>query len=314
MPDLPKYDGTTDPQEHVTSYTCAVKGNDMQPDEIESVLLNNAFIKAHAGEKKVSARKSDIFKIAQGDSKLLREFVIKDKVIKLLKKGHLREFLSNRARDGYGKSKGSSRHFDQGEPSQVINMIMGGTEIAGTPFITKMTKFSITREKRLRNFVQEEAIVFTDEDADDVTLPPNEALVISVMIVDCWVKRILIDSDSSTNIIRWKVMDQLSMLDGLTPSSRVLNRFNMASEMVKAEIILPINAGGMLKPTKFYVIDGDMSYNTIFGRPWIHDMKVVPSTLHLLFKFPTPNGIGKIRGEQSAAKGMFAIESHKSKN
>ncbi|XP_059310001.1 uncharacterized protein LOC132061161 [Lycium ferocissimum] len=104
MPDIPKYDGTTDPQEHVTSYTCSIKGNDVEEDEIESVLLKkfgetlskgaltwydhlpehsitsfemlaDAFIKAHAGAKKVQARKADIFRITQRDNELLREFV-----------------------------------------------------------------------------------------------------------------------------------------------------------------------------------------------------------------------------------------------
>ncbi|XP_060189656.1 uncharacterized protein LOC132618652 [Lycium barbarum] len=104
MPDIQKYDGTTDPQEHVTSYTCVIKGNDVEEDEIESVLLKkfgktlskgaltwydhlpehsitsfemlaDAFIKAHAGAKKVQARKADIFCIAQRDDELLHEFV-----------------------------------------------------------------------------------------------------------------------------------------------------------------------------------------------------------------------------------------------
>ncbi|XP_060185298.1 uncharacterized protein LOC132614786 [Lycium barbarum] len=104
MPDIQKYDGTTDPHEHVTSYTCAIKGNDMKEDEIESVLLKkfgetlskgaltwydhlpehsitsfemlvDAFIEAHAGAKKVQARKADIFRIAKRDDELLREFV-----------------------------------------------------------------------------------------------------------------------------------------------------------------------------------------------------------------------------------------------
>ena len=39
MPEIPKYNGTTDPNEYVTSYTCAIKGNDLEDDEIESVLL-----------------------------------------------------------------------------------------------------------------------------------------------------------------------------------------------------------------------------------------------------------------------------------
>ncbi|XP_060194935.1 uncharacterized protein LOC132624125 [Lycium barbarum] len=104
MPDITKYDGTMGPQEHVTSYTCAIKGNDVDEDEIESVLLKkfgetlsegaltwydylpehsitsfemlaDAFIKAHAGAKKVQARKADIFRITQTDNELLREFV-----------------------------------------------------------------------------------------------------------------------------------------------------------------------------------------------------------------------------------------------
>nr|XP_009787406.1 PREDICTED: uncharacterized protein LOC104235365 [Nicotiana sylvestris]XP_016486472.1 PREDICTED: uncharacterized protein LOC107806753 [Nicotiana tabacum] len=38
-------------------------------------MLADSFIKAHAGDKKVQARKVDIFRIAQGESELLREFV-----------------------------------------------------------------------------------------------------------------------------------------------------------------------------------------------------------------------------------------------
>ncbi|XP_060183107.1 uncharacterized protein LOC132613068 [Lycium barbarum] len=93
-----------DPQEHVTSYTCAIKGNDLKDDEIESVLLKNfsetlskgamtwysmlpehsinsfemladTFFKGHARARKVQARKADIFWIAQKDNELLREFV-----------------------------------------------------------------------------------------------------------------------------------------------------------------------------------------------------------------------------------------------
>lgn len=99
MPHVPNYDRTSDPQEHITTYTTAVKGNDLAPHKIGSVLLKkfgetltkgaltwysllpehsidsfemlaDSFIKTHAG-----ARKADIFRIAQGESELLREFV-----------------------------------------------------------------------------------------------------------------------------------------------------------------------------------------------------------------------------------------------
>ncbi|XP_070040734.1 uncharacterized protein [Nicotiana tomentosiformis] len=104
MPEIPKYNGTTDPNEHVTSYTCAIKGNDLEDDKIESVLLkkfgetlskeamiwyhnlhpnsidsfamlSNAFVKAHAISIKVETRKSDLFKVKQRDNEMLKEFV-----------------------------------------------------------------------------------------------------------------------------------------------------------------------------------------------------------------------------------------------
>ncbi|XP_070021512.1 uncharacterized protein [Nicotiana sylvestris] len=104
MPEIPKYNGTTDPNEHVTSYTCDTKGNDLEDDEIEPVLLKkfgetlskramiwyhnlppnsidsftmfaDSFMKAHAGAIKVETRKSDIFKVRQKDNEMLREFV-----------------------------------------------------------------------------------------------------------------------------------------------------------------------------------------------------------------------------------------------
>ncbi|XP_070035743.1 uncharacterized protein [Nicotiana tomentosiformis] len=82
----------------------AVKGNDLAPHEIESVLLKkfgetltrealtwylllpehsinsfemlaDSFIKAHTEARKVQARKADIFRIAQGEFELLREFI-----------------------------------------------------------------------------------------------------------------------------------------------------------------------------------------------------------------------------------------------
>ncbi|XP_070040746.1 uncharacterized protein [Nicotiana tomentosiformis] len=104
MPDVPKYDRTSDPQEHTTTYTTTVKGNDLAPHEIESILLKkfgetltrgaltwysllpkhsidsfellaDSFIKAYAGARKVQAPKTDIFRIAQGESELMRKFV-----------------------------------------------------------------------------------------------------------------------------------------------------------------------------------------------------------------------------------------------
>ncbi|XP_070002411.1 uncharacterized protein [Nicotiana sylvestris] len=104
MPDIPKYNGNTGPNKHITAYTCAVKGNALKDDEIESVLLKkfgktlskgammwyhnlppnsmdlfamlaDVFVKTHAIAIKVATRKFDVFNIKQRENEMLREFV-----------------------------------------------------------------------------------------------------------------------------------------------------------------------------------------------------------------------------------------------
>ncbi|XP_070036034.1 uncharacterized protein [Nicotiana tomentosiformis] len=172
----------------------------------------------------------------------------------------------------------------------------------------KRTKVSITREKQTRDYVPERTLSFNDEDAEGIMQPHNDALVISLLINKSRVKRVLIDPGSSANIIRSRVVEQLGLQDQIVSAVRVLNGFNIAYETTKGEITLPVNTAGTIQKAKFYVIKGDMRYNALFGRLWIHNMRAVPSTLHQMLKFPAPGGIKIIYGEQPVAKEMFVVD------
>ncbi|XP_060210501.1 uncharacterized protein LOC132637428 [Lycium barbarum] len=110
------------------------------------------------------------------------------------------------------------------------------------------------------------------------------------------------------NIIRWKVVEQLGLLDHIVPAGHVLKGFNMAYETTKSEITLPVNVAGIIQHIKCNVSDGEMRYNALLGRSWPHIMRAVPSTLHQMLKFPTSEGVKIIHGEQPVAKEMFAVE------
>ncbi|XP_060200357.1 uncharacterized protein LOC132628607 [Lycium barbarum] len=230
---------------------------------------------------------------------------LRDEVARLLKNGHLREFLSERERNNY-KNREGNKKIEPKEP-QHINIIKGGLEIPQGP-VMKRTKFSITREKRNRDYVLDGFISFSDEEVEGITQPYNDALVISILINKTHVRHILIDIGSSVNIIRWKNVEQLGLLDQIVPTTRVLNGFNMACETTNGEITLPVNTTVVVQHIMFYVSDGEIKYNALFGRPWIHVMKAVPSTLYQMLKFPTPDGIKIVRGEQPTTKEMFPIE------
>jgi hypothetical protein len=65
---------------------------------------------------------------------------------------------------------------------------------------------------------------------------------------------------------------------------------------------MDVKAGTISSPTEFFVLKTFSPYNAILGRPWLHKMGAVPSTLHQRLRFPTPQGIMEIRGDQLAAK------------
>ncbi|XP_070054550.1 uncharacterized protein [Nicotiana tomentosiformis] len=162
---------------------------------------------------------------------------------------------------------------------------------------------SITHSKRLR----EDDITFTEENADGLLLPHNDALVISLNVLYFKIKCVLVDPGSSANIIKWRVYEQAKLTGSIILATKFLAGFNLASVTTKGEILLLTNAEEVMKTTLFEVVDGDMGYNIILGRPWLHEMKVVPSTYHQLLKFPTPKGIKQIRGDQPATREMSAI-------
>ncbi|XP_060190726.1 uncharacterized protein LOC132620001 [Lycium barbarum] len=204
---------------------------------------------------------------------------LRDEVAPLLKNGYLREFLSEWTERNY-KNREANKQVEPVESQHVIYMIISGAEIPRGPMM-KRTKVSTTREKRTRNYVPEGSISFNDEDAEGSIQLHNEALVISVLINKSQVKRILINPGSSANIIRWKVVEQLGLLDQIVPVARVLYESIWRVKIRRGELLC---------------------------RPWVHNMRAAPSMLHQMLKFPTPEGVKKVHGEQPATREMFAVE------
>ena len=53
------------------------------------------------------------------------------------------------------------------------------------------------------------------------------------------------------------------------------------------------------------VVKGRSSYNAILGRPILVAMRAVTSIYHLCLKFPTPSGVGVIRGNRYEARTCY---------
>lgn len=86
----------------------------------------------------------------------------------------------------------------------------------------------------------------------------------------------------------------------------VLVGFSGEVKHTLGEIELPVWAEEVNKYTRFCVLEGPSSFNAILGRPWLHEMKAVPSTYHQVMKFPTKTGVKQIKGDQAVARACYA--------
>ena len=62
----------------------------------------------------------------------------------------------------------------------------------------------------------------------------------------------------------------------------------------------------------FIVVDAFSPYTAIMGRPWLHTLGAVSSTLHQKVKYPSRDQVLEIVGNQSVArKCLVAVIQHK---
>ncbi|XP_009794173.1 uncharacterized protein LOC107817125 [Nicotiana tabacum] len=213
--------------------------------------------------------------------------LLQGEVKHLLRQGYLTDLFIEKGRQSYMKNRQEPPKSPS--PKRTVNVITGRDEVNGVTYTVakKMSKVIVTHGKRIRQTLEGDSITFDDEDTDGLMIPHNDALVISLLVHDTNVQRVLIDSGSSANIILLRVVDEMQANYKMIPKALTLSGFNNSSVITKGEVVLAMFIEGLIKDTKFQVIDAYMAYNIILGRPWIHDMDVVPSTLHQVIKFPS---------------------------
>ncbi|XP_074356053.1 uncharacterized protein LOC141695728 [Apium graveolens] len=134
----------------------------------------------------------------------------------------------------------------------------------------------------------------------------DNPLVITLIIGNCLVKKILVDNGASMNIMFHETFLRMGYTDSqLTPSDAPIYGFNGVECLVEGAIQLPVTIGKEPKEAtqmlNFQVVKIASTYNIIMGRIRIHTFKVVPSTYHMVLKFPTKNGVRKEKRDQKMA-------------
>ena len=144
---------------------------------------------------------------------------------------------------------------------------------------------------------------FSNEDKLGTIQPHDNALVVTLRIGGYDVKRVMIDQGSAAEIMYPNLYKGLGLkLENLTAYSSPLVSFEGKMIVLKGQIRLPVQIGTDVVEVDFIVVDAFSPYMAIMGRPWLHTLGAVSSTLHQKVKYPSGDQVLEIVGSQSMAR------------
>ena len=90
--------------------------------------------------------------------------------------------------------------------------------------------------------------------------------------------------------------------EDLSKYDTTLVGFDGRMVVIKGQISLIVNTEGKKVMVNFIIVGSFSPHTAILGRPWIHAMGAVPSTLHVKVKFCTNHGVAVVQGDQQVAR------------
>ncbi|XP_074327405.1 uncharacterized protein LOC141665324 [Apium graveolens] len=192
-------------------------------------------------------------------------------------------------------------------------MIFRGRTTAGT---TRNSQKAYAREvmsivgKLSKRSKPEITPEFGDLDLEGLKFSQDDPLVITLLIGNFHVMRVLVDNGASMDILFHDTFIRMCYNDSqLTPFDAPIYGFNHVECKVEGAIQLLMTIGEEPREAtqmlNFQIVKAASTYNVIRGRTGIHTFKVVSSTYHMVLKFPTTNSVGEAKGDQKMARGCF---------
>ena len=129
---------------------------------------------------------------------------------------------------------------------------------------------------------------FLDADKQGTIQPHDDALVVTFRIDGYDVKRVMVDQGSAAEIMYPDLYKGLGLKpEDLTTYSSPLVSFEGKMVIPKGQIRLPVQISTDVVEVDFIVVYAFFPYTAIMGRPWLHSLGAVLSTLHQKVKYPS---------------------------
>lgn len=207
-----------------------------------------------------------------------------------------------------------------GGEQPTIHVIAGGPTLAGDSNRARKNygRYAITGKEVLLNLpaakkakVRQVPIMWTEDDEEGILYPHEDALVIKAVVASTELRRILVDTGSSVDILFKSALDDMGISDlKLERTNTSLKGFGGGRLTPMGIIELPITLG--TKPFErtmmldFVVVEERSPYQMILGRPFMRISQCVVSTHYLALKYRVNGVVGVVKGDQRMARSCYA--------
>ncbi|XP_052188877.1 uncharacterized protein LOC127799162 [Diospyros lotus] len=254
---------------------------------------------------------------------------LKEEIQELINRGFLRRFVAKDTEPQRGERRGSrspprrcgrsqerrrtrtpprreNRHGDGSPPQQLIFHTLAAGVVPGKE--SRETS-DLHRRPGVKRARPGDVISFTDDDLPGYPIS-NDPLVITAKLGKWELRRILVDPGSSSEVLyRQAFLGMGYEMEQLKPARVPLIGFD--GEVVYADgvfqLLLTLGKGSRFAQVMLDILVANVpsAYNMILGRSGLNALRAVPSTYHMVLKFPTAARVGEVRGDLRSARECY---------
>ncbi|XP_017604365.1 uncharacterized protein LOC108451145 [Gossypium arboreum] len=164
-------------------------------------------------------------------------------------------------------------------------------------------------DRLVSNISANNFISFSDDEILPSGIGSTKALHITTRCKWYTLPGVLIDNGSTLNVLPLPILSRLPIDSSHMKACRnIVRAFGGTERKVMGRIEIPL----LIKPdtyeVDFFVMDIKPSYNCLLGRPWIHSVGVVPSSLHQKLKLVTEGPLITINAEEDIIASVTSNE------
>ncbi|RWW01212.1 hypothetical protein GW17_00035764 [Ensete ventricosum] len=187
-----------------------------------------------------------------------------------------------------------------------IDVIVGGPTVGGDSSSARKAyaRAEVQKSPRVQ---RDPKITFKFENE----YPDHEdTLVILTRIANACVKRIMIDTGNSTDILYFDAFQKLDMTDrDLTSMTLTLIGFTGDAIAPIGIVTFPVTFGDEPRTktlmVPFMVVELPLAYNVIIDQPTLNKLRAIVSMYHRSIKFPTSAGAREVRSDQHESRQCY---------